>query len=68
MKKFHIIPVSRARDDQLLEMINRRVSGEAVINIAQQIGVKPAAITVATNAVRKADKSESGENVAGSYW
>ncbi len=60
--------VPREKDDLVLALVRMRADGESAHGIAKAFGVHSGIVVQATNAVRDADASESGENVQGFYW
>ncbi len=62
---------TRARDEEVLEMLRLRNQGVATSKIAAMFGTEPAAVLNATNNVLIADLRESGEKpgkVSKHYW
>jgi hypothetical protein len=59
---------SRERDEQILDWLSRRASGESCASIARVDGTHSGIVVVATNNIRNADIAESGEPVLGAYW
>lgn len=63
--------VPRARDEEVLQWLDRRVRGESCAAIGAAFGVAERAVEAATRAVRAADLAESGEDAARvrrGYW
>lgn len=71
MGKLRIRHVPRERDEQLLGWLARRTFGESANAIARSVGQNAGQLIAATNAIRTADITESGEDrsvVERGYW
>lgn len=60
--------VGRKADQRILGWIKDRVRGTSTLAIAARDGVPSSQVLASTNAVKRADRLESGEDVGGAYW
>lgn len=58
----------RASDERLLEWLALRRQGVAAREIARRYGVQAGRVINDTNAVRRDDAEQSGEDTRGAYW
>ena len=66
--EIHIRHVPREKDELILSWIAARQAGVSAYRIAKEAGINNGIVSMSTNAVKKADAEESGEDVAEFYW
>lgn len=59
---------TREDDELALVMLRRRCAGMSSGQIGKALGRTSASVRVTTDRIRKADATESGEDVTQAYW